>query len=122
MTEQKLRVNQVAAGDPNHVHNPTDPNIPVVTEGRYKGLRVRDHGKHELVSNHPAQRRHPDPSIWELERLFSRAQGGRGGLASTTTILFGGCQSVRNGLEPRIKTTSFGVTSNISASIATSKL
>jgi hypothetical protein len=56
MTESKLRVTEVSPADPNHVHNPTDPGI--APNSNHEGLRVIDHGKHELVPGHPA-RRHP---------------------------------------------------------------
>lgn len=64
MSEQKLRVTEVKPADPNYIHNPTSPEIPENPE--FKGLRVKSHGKHELVHDHPA-RRHPQSS--ELARL-----------------------------------------------------
>ena len=55
-----LRVKQVQPPQEGYVHNPTEPEIAPNPE--HGGLRVRDHGKRELVHDHPARRetrRHP---------------------------------------------------------------
>lgn len=51
-----LRVKQVQGPQENYRHSPTDPKI--APNPKHGGLRVIDHGKHELVQGHPA-RRHP---------------------------------------------------------------
>lgn len=52
-----LRVKQVQPPQEGYVHEKSDPEIAPNPE--HGGLRVIDHGKHPLVSGHPA-RRHPE--------------------------------------------------------------
>ncbi|MGA8985134.1 MAG: hypothetical protein WA735_19070 [Candidatus Acidiferrales bacterium] len=66
MTERKLRVKQVSEPVELVESHPSNPNRKAPDEiapnPGHGGLRVLDHGKHELVHDHPARRetrRHP---------------------------------------------------------------
>lgn len=73
MTERKLRVKQVSEPVELVESHPSNPNRKAPDEiapnPEHGGLRVIDHGKHELVHDHPA-RRHPQ--VASLAALGSR--------------------------------------------------
>lgn len=58
-SKSKPRVTEVNTAEPNHLHQPVDPEIRVVSEGRFKGLRVIPYGVHPLVPGQPALRAAP---------------------------------------------------------------